>query len=101
MGEYAVDIIQIRAGDGLLRLHDLEIVGDSGIESLAGQLEIFLRDLYIFARLLPLGFWRLRGPGKPFGHRLYLPAKIFHFCRRCVNAASACSMSPSMRPPSR
>src|SRR5262249_58432872 len=44
MREHAADIVQFRGRHGVLRLHDLDVVGDSGLVALARQPEIFLGD---------------------------------------------------------
>ena len=54
VGEDAGDQVQLRAGDGLLRLHDLDGIDDAGFHARAGHLQGLLGDLQILARDLDL-----------------------------------------------
>ena len=54
MGEDAVNQVQLRAGDGLLGLHDLDGIDDAGFHAGAGHVQSFPGNLQILARHLHL-----------------------------------------------
>ena len=72
--EHAIDIVQLGPRDGFLRLHNLNVVGHTGIIPLAGQFEIFFRHLKILRRNLHLAPGRLQVQVHFPDIGLYLPA---------------------------
>jgi hypothetical protein len=47
VSEDAVDLVELCGGERLLRLDDFDVVGDAGLEALAGESEGFRGDLKV------------------------------------------------------
>ncbi len=60
VGKKAVDVIELRAGDGLRGLHYFDRIGDAGLKPLPRQIECFPGDVEIFLRELHLTRGRLQ-----------------------------------------
>ncbi len=80
MREHAIDIVQFRACDGLLGLHNLDVIGHPGLIPLAGQVKIFFGHLKILRGNLHLAPGRLQVQVYFPDIGLYLPAQVFQFC---------------------
>ena len=60
VGKKAVDVIELRAGDGLRGLHYFHRIGHAGVKSLPRQIQRFPGDIEIFLRELHLARGRLQ-----------------------------------------
>src|SRR5205807_2536870 len=95
------DIVQVRTSDGLLGLHDFEIVTHAGFVPLARELEILLRHLKIFLGYVYLAPGRFEVEVRLPDIRLDLPPNVFELrmalCQGCAGLLDI-ALDPSTLP---
>jgi len=79
VGEEAVDVIELRVGHRLLRLHDLSVVTHAGAEALPRQVQVLQRRLNVLQRHFDLAGRRLHVEEGVAHFTLYLSPYVFEF----------------------